>query len=142
MEKPIRETPMPTLEEALAQFLRELTARNLSDHTITAYATDIKQFLSYLHENTISTRPDQVTKTDLTEYLSILAGKSQSGVTRARKLAALRTFFQHLVTFEIIPTSPAAPIAMPKKERKQMVYLQKGARKPCVFRPGMNGPFA
>lgn len=115
---------IPTLETALIQFLRDLTARNVSDHTITAYATDLKQFIAWMHENTMSTRPDQVTKADITEYLTFLAGKSQSGVTRARKLAAIRTFFQHLVALELLPTSPAATIVMPKKERKQITCLR------------------
>lgn len=63
-------------------------------------------------------------KADIIEYLGFLASKSQSGVTRARKLAALRTFFQHFAASGIFPSSPAATIAMPKKERKQIVYLR------------------
>ncbi len=114
----------PTLESALALFLQTLQARNLSSHTITAYSCDIRQFLSFLRQNTICTHPDQVTKTDITEYLMTLAGKSQTGVTRARKLAALKSFFHYLVSSDLLPSSPAASIAMPKKERKQVVYLR------------------
>jgi site-specific recombinase XerD len=124
MENLLKEKSMIPLEETLTVFLRDLTARNVSPHTITAYSSDLRQLLTWIHENTISTRPDQVTKADITEYLTVLAAKSQAGVTRARKLAAIKTFFAHLVELELLPTSPATHIAMPKKERKQVVYLR------------------
>jgi integrase/recombinase XerC len=48
----------------------------------------------------------------------------RSGITRARKLASLREFFKYLCEHELIPSSPAASVAIPKKERKQQTYLR------------------
>jgi site-specific recombinase XerD len=58
------------------------------------------------------------------EYLSYLASLGRSGVTRARKLASLREFFSYLQEQELIPVSPAASVAIPKKERKAQTYLR------------------
>lgn len=127
------------LEPALVQFLRDLTARNVSTHTITAYNSDIRQFIEWIHANNFTiSRVDQVEKADIIEYLSFLASRSHSGVTRRRKLAALRTFFQHLVASEILPSSPAATIAMPKKERKQIVYLRPDEYNRMLAAAGVN----
>ena len=118
-------TTLPTLESALSLFLQDLEARNLSSHTITAYHTDIRQFVDWIHQTDLTiARPDQVLKGTITEYLSFLSSKSQSGVTRARKLAALKMFFRHLFENGILPHSPAATLAMPKKEKKTVVYLR------------------
>jgi site-specific recombinase XerD len=110
---------------ARAAFVRTLTGRNLSSHTITAYGADVEQFTSWLESTDVSiTRPDQVTRSTITNYLVHLAGLGNSGVTRARKLAALREFFRYLTEAGVISASPAAAIDMPQKERKQRVYLR------------------
>ena len=62
-----------TLEKGLATFLNVLTGKNRSAATIRAYATDIAQFISYLHANNVSIqKPDEVEKIDVVEYLSSL----------------------------------------------------------------------
>ena len=42
-------TQSPTLEQVLVSFLRELHGLNTSEHTITAYTSDLTQFLHWLH---------------------------------------------------------------------------------------------
>ena len=114
-----------SLDQALTEFLTTLQARNTSVLTQQAYATDIRQFISWLKETTvIDLHIGSVSKTDIIEYLSYLAGLSRSGVTRARKLASLREFFRYLQERELISSSPAASVAIPKKERKTQTYLR------------------
>ena len=43
-----------TLEKGLATFLNALSGKNRSTATIRAYATDIAQFISFLHANNVS----------------------------------------------------------------------------------------
>jgi site-specific recombinase XerD len=43
-----------TLEKALATFLNTLSGKNRSAATLRAYATDITQFISFLHANNVS----------------------------------------------------------------------------------------
>lgn len=114
-----------SLDQALPQFQTYLLSRNTSSLTQQAYTADIQQFITWLKETTvIELSAAAITKTDLHEYLAYLADLGRSGVTRARKLASLREFFRYLVEHDLIPSSPAASIAIPKKERKQQTYLR------------------
>src|SRR5205807_6972827 len=58
------------------------------------------------------------------DYLSHLATLGRSGVTRVRKLAAIREYFKFLVAEGTLATSPAENITRPKQERKQRVFLR------------------
>jgi site-specific recombinase XerD len=114
-----------TLDQSLTDFLTSLRARNASHLTEQAYRTDIRQFIAWLAETTvIDLHAGAVSKTDIIEYLSYLATLNRSGITRARKLASIREWFKYLVNCEIITTSPAASVAIPKKERKAQSYLR------------------
>ncbi len=114
-----------TLDLALTDFLTSLRARNASVLTAQAYATDIRQFICWLQETTVlDLRVGTVSKTDIIEYLSYLADLGRSGITRARKLASIRELFKYLVSLELISTSPAASVTMPKKERRTQTYLR------------------
>ncbi len=115
----------PVFDTTLTEFIRCLSGRNLSGHTISAYETDLRQFLTWLCDNDLSvTQPAHVTRGHINEYLSHLADLGRSGVTRARKLAAIREFFKYLLDQGAITSSPAATISMPKKERRSRVYLR------------------
>ena len=113
-----RPTPSLTLDAALAAYLRTLTAVNKSAATITAYRTDLQRFLAFLHETngTIAT-PAEIHRDDVTPCLADLADRGLSGLTRARKLAALRELFRFLEADELITKNPTQGIATPKKER-------------------------
>jgi site-specific recombinase XerD len=106
-------------------FLRELEGGNKSQLTLTAYKTDLMQFFTWLAENDMTvTTSAQVTRGHINEYLAFLSSQGRSGVTRARKLAALKSFFTYLKDEHIITSSPAETIHMPNKERKRKVVLR------------------
>src|SRR5260370_10516992 len=114
-----------SLDQALTQFLTTLRARNTSILTQQAYYTDIRQFITWLNETTvIVTNIGSVTRADIIEYLSYLSDLGRSGITRARKLASIREFFKYLCEHDLIPSSPAARVAIPKKECTQQTYLR------------------
>src|SRR5205823_2365641 len=113
------------LVHTLADYLNSLNGRNLSVHTTIAYQTDITQFLAFLTENDVTVAsPENITRTHLLDYLSHLAGLGRSGVTRTRKLAAIREYLQFLVDAGTLPHSPAKKIVRPKNERKQRIFLR------------------
>ena len=113
------------LYTSLERYLKSLHGRNLSVHTASAYRTDLLQFLSFLTENDISvSSPEKITRTHILDYLSHLAGLGRSGVTRVRKLAAIKEYCKFLVDEKSILLSPAENIIRPKQERKQRVFLR------------------
>jgi site-specific recombinase XerD len=113
------------LDDGLHLFLQDLEGRNVSALTITAYTTDIRQFITFLAETNVAVqRCDQVGRGELAEYMAELSRQNRSGVTRARKLASLREFFRCLAEHGVIASSPAADIRMPKKERRERAFLR------------------
>jgi len=115
-------TPFDT---TLTRFINSLHARNVSEHTIIAYRTDLRQFFHYISETDISvTTPTAITRTHIIDYLASLAQQGRSGVTRARKLAAIREYCKFLVAEKLLDSSPTTNIGMPKKERKSRVFLR------------------
>ena len=113
-----------TLETALQHFLRSLDARNRSNATIIAYHTDLTQFLTWLRDTNVTIEaPADVERIDVTEYLAHLADRELSGVSRARKLAAIREYFRFARIEGWIDTSPVDGIGTPKVEKRGRNYL-------------------
>ena len=118
-------TTMMTLEEALKGFVRALSGRNRSPATIRAYQTDVDQFIRWIHQiNLVIQRSDQVERVDVTEYLAHLGGRRVSGVSRARKLAAIGENFRFLEENQLVAKSPAPGEESPHKERNGRTYLR------------------
>jgi integrase/recombinase XerC len=111
---------------SLARYRNYLKGRNVSEHTAVAYVTDLRQFFIWLSENDITAdHPTTLSATHISDFLSHLSGLGRSGVTRVRKLTAIREYLKYLVDVEkTLPSSPAEKIIRPKKERKQRVFLR------------------
>src|SRR5438067_12593016 len=95
------------LYPSLTRYLNSLTGRNLSKHTAVAYRTDLLQFLTWLAENDVTVdSPEKITRTRILDYLSHLAGLGRSGVTRTRKLAAIREYCKFLINEKVLSHYP------------------------------------
>src|SRR4051794_9745842 len=112
MMRPMTGTaPMTTqsvlLETALVEYLNFLEGNNRSAATIRAYRTDIGQFLQWLHEtNVVPVSPVQVEKRDIIEYVTSLSKRELKGVSRARKVVALREYFRFCEEQDYLAKSP------------------------------------
>jgi site-specific recombinase XerD len=114
-----------TFESALDRFTQSLAGKNRRESTIRAYTTDLSQFIRWLHEtNDIITSPEQVERADITDYLTALSQRQLTGVSRARKLAAIREYFRFLFDHEFIPKSPAQGVDTPKVEKNGKTHLR------------------
>src|SRR5260221_11258898 len=86
-----------TTTQALEVFVQGLTGLNYSPLTIRAYHDDLNQFFNYVSRNRVDwqtvTRFDRV---DIHGFLTFLAAQNTTGVTRRRKLAAIKHFFKFL----------------------------------------------
>jgi integrase/recombinase XerC len=114
-----------TLEKGLATFLNALSGKNRSAATIRAYASDISQFILFLHATNVSIQiPADVEKVDVVEYLSALAKRALTGIARARKMSALREYFRFLEGIGVITKSPTMGIETPKREKNGRQVLR------------------
>ncbi len=105
-------------DRALESFAVSLQTRNSSDLTISAYQTDLIQFLEYAaHETGVEMEALDVVHIDkfvVRSYLGLMTEKKLSRKSIARKLAALRSFFKFLCREEIIAQNPVQKIHTPK----------------------------
>lgn len=118
-------TTQPTIDETLSAFLRTLSGANKSAATITAYRTDLQQFVRFLAEtNCLVASPTDVTRADVAEFLAHLAEQGISGNTRARKLASIREYFRFLESESLVDKNPTLGVQTPKKERGSRTALR------------------
>jgi len=86
--------------------------RGLSANTVAAYSSDLRNFQDYLRESGISTWRE-VSRSNISGYIQRI-GPSFSPRSRARRLAALRTFFRFLLRAGLIEDNPASLVHFPK----------------------------
>jgi integrase/recombinase XerC len=118
------------MEKLLAQFFEHLRyERNVSEHTLRNYASDLGQFYDHLApadpQTNVRREPDirQIDHITIREWLSTLHAAQKKKTSVARKLAALRTFFQFLVREGMIESNPARLVATPRLEKKLPNHL-------------------
>ncbi|MDT4966505.1 MAG: integrase/recombinase XerC [Acidobacteriota bacterium] len=118
------------IEQLLSQFFEHLRyERNVSEHTLRNYASDLSQFYDYLAPANLQSgarRHVDIKEIDhitIREWLSSLHAAQKKKTSVARKLAALRTFFQFLVREGIVEMNPAKLVSTPRLEKKLPVHL-------------------
>src|SRR5262249_11502264 len=102
------EARMSELAEQIADYLDELRRSASSEHTVRAYESDLRQFLEYFSPE--GGEPPALAEFDvlkLREWLGGLYDRQLDRISMRRKLAALRSFFRHVVRKGILPTNPA-----------------------------------
>ena len=113
------------LNDHLSQFLQHLKyERNVSEHTLRNYASDLEQFRTHLLR--VEKREDmpvvEIDRLTIREWMAELhADHKKTSV--ARKLASLRTFFQFLIREGKLDANPAKQVATPRIERKLPNHL-------------------
>ncbi len=136
---------MRTVLETLPPFCR-LYFRGIEEYTSArtrlAYAYDLRLFFEFLHEkNAVCAKTDittyevslldQITRIDIEEYLEYMSLYQKDGkdITndergKARKLAALRSFYNYFYQSELIHNNPAALVPLPKLHDKEIIRLE------------------
>ena len=118
------------IDQLLTQFLEHLRyERNVSEHTLRNYQSDLEQFVDHLVPATPKNGKrkfpnladiDHIT---IREWLATLHTAQKKKSSIARKLAALRTFFQFLVREGLVEQNPAKLVATPRQEKKLPKHL-------------------
>ena len=104
-----------TLAAEVGRFLESLARANLSLHTRRSYASDLKQFAEYFSlSGKAAPAPSEFDALKIREFMAACYRRGNSNRSVARKLSALRSFFDFLVREGVIPHSPAKLVATPK----------------------------
>ncbi|HZM98091.1 MAG TPA: tyrosine recombinase XerC [Pyrinomonadaceae bacterium] len=114
------------MEKLIEQFLEHLRyERNVSAHTLRNYESDLEQFTHFLAPDQKTKLPDvsEIDHLTIREWMASLHSDQKKKSSIARKLAALRTFFQFLVREGVLELNPAKLVSTPKLEKKLPKHL-------------------
>jgi integrase/recombinase XerC len=116
------------VKEQLRAFLEYLRLnRNASAHTVSAYESDIAQFLSFaaahLGKPTAALEPDDIELGAIRSFLADLHRQGHARASAARKLSALRAFGRYLRRQGWTDANPAALAVAPKREQRIPAHL-------------------
>jgi integrase/recombinase XerC len=114
----------------LNQFLEHLRyERNVSEHTLRNYSSDLQQFLDYLapvdqrtNKRTFP-KAQEIDHITIREWLATLHSAQKRKSSIARKLAAVRTFLQFMVRERLLDKNPAKLVSTPRLEKKLPLHL-------------------
>jgi integrase/recombinase XerD len=112
-----REAPTQSDPDVLA-FLDHLAAvRNLSPRTIDAYRRDLSALSAFLRRRPGAPAPARASEDDLEAWLAAERSAGLSEATRARRLAAARSFFRFLRDDGARADDPAEGVEGPRRRR-------------------------
>jgi site-specific recombinase XerD len=111
-------------EAALAGFDDWQRARGMGEKTRRAYGVDLAQLGAWAAGQGLD--PDELGHRELRRFASVLGENGAAKTTVSRKLAAIRSFYRHLVERGELESNPADLVSSPKKDS----YL------PQVLKPG------
>ncbi len=120
---------MIKMKQAISEFETYLSIqKGYSPLTVAAYKHDLLRFHGFMQSKQLGDVVDSVTPQHIYDYLSYLAHPSDnkrpnSAVTRARKLASVRSFFNFLHRYQKIDTNPSSMIEVPSVPLKEPEYL-------------------
>jgi integrase/recombinase XerD len=103
--------PTPAPDPGLESFLALLAARR-SPRTVDAYRRDLASLAAWLGRP-----PSSAGRDDLEGWLADLRARGQAPSSVARRAAAARTFFRHLVVLGFRADNPAAELDLPRRRR-------------------------
>ncbi|HEY3373939.1 MAG TPA: tyrosine recombinase XerC [Candidatus Aquicultor sp.] len=127
------------MDEALDRFVTFLAAeRNLSENTVDAYGSDIRQFLGYINEAGIDYT--KVTYKTLRNYLGYLQVKKIGRRSISRKLSAIRAFYAYSNRTGAVDVNPAELVSAPKAERKLPKFMQEDSVVMLLSAPDISTP--
>ena len=112
------------IQEAREHFLSYLEAeRGYSGLTITAYGSDINQFIECLNRTGASLGVEKIHTADIRDFMVSLQRRGLQPSTIARRVNCLRSFFNFLWANEYVPHNPCLKIKTPKRARKLPTVL-------------------
>ena len=116
-----------------------MQGQNYSPKTLRAYGDDLQQFLAWVEKNRVDWNiPTRFNRGDIEGFMQYLAAQRMTGVTRVRKLAAIRKFFAFLEENSILASNPAQTVKGAKREEKEPTILYKEQYKALLYEASEN----
>ncbi len=138
--------PISRVETPIIDWARYLSeVRRVSPHTVRNYLSDLRQFEAFLNQKGVTSplltyeNLPTLERTHIRSFVAFLNSKKKpSSVTR--KLAGLRTFFQHWVREGILKEDPTAIIKGPTLPRKIPRVAEEKVMEQLIALPSQKNP--
>jgi integrase/recombinase XerC len=114
-------------------FLEALRLRAVSEHTLAAYESDLRDFETFLKSRNAAI--ESIDHLVIRDFLGQLYERRLEKTSVSRKLACLRTFFKFLVRDGRLKTNPAELISSPRLPQKLPSYLSEDEAAAVVEMP-------
>jgi integrase/recombinase XerD len=119
-------TTVPTPDPELEGFLALLAARR-APKTVEAYGRDLADFARWFGACvSVTQSPTRATAADLERYVAQLRADGLAPATIARRIAALRGLYRHLLLLGTRTDNPAAELTPPRRARRLPRTLSPG----------------
>ena len=126
----------PERDPVVEGFLALLAARR-APRTVDAYRRDLADFARWLGHS-----PGTANAEDVQGWLADLRARGQAPSSIARRAAACRSFFRHLVLIGQRPDNPAADVDLPRRRRRLPRTLSPGEVERLIGAAGGTTPRA
>ncbi len=106
------------MKKLIGDFIDYLSVeRGLALNTLESYGRDLRQYSDFLEKGRFASI-EQATRATIISYLLHLEKQGKATATIARRLAALKSFYQFLVREKILDRDPTANLESPKLEKR------------------------
>ncbi len=106
------------MESLIQEFIDYLGhERGLATNTLESYGRDLRQYYGFLSEDTSHT-VETASQATIVAYLMLLRKQGKATATIARRLAALKAFYQFMLKENYVAKDPTGDLSSPKLERK------------------------
>lgn len=130
---------LEAFEGHLADFLQALAAgQGCSPHTLAAYRGDLEQFAAFLEQEGCSC--SQVDRALARRYMAHLQRRPYAPSSVARKVAALRAFYAHLVRQGVLPAHPLRDLGTPRLPQRLPRFLTVEETVALLLTPDLRTP--
>jgi integrase/recombinase XerD len=111
---------MVAVESLIQEFIDYLGhEKGLADNTLESYSRDLKQYYGFLSgDSPAAPSLANASQSTIVAYLMYLRKQGKATATIARRLAALKAFYQFLVKENYVAQDPTDDLSSPKLERK------------------------
>ena len=92
--------------------------KSLSDHSVSAYLSDLEKLTQFLQSAELKISPKEVTLKHLQKFTAFLNELGMTATSQARIISGIRSFYDYCVAENIVENDPTLLLEAPKTRRK------------------------
>ena len=92
--------------------------KSLSDHSVSAYLSDIEKLTQFLQSAELKLSPAEVTLKHLQKFTGFINELGMSATSQARIISGIRSFYDYCVAENVVDNDPTLLLEAPKTRRK------------------------